>query len=60
MNLQSVGQVGRWARWLFAFLVFFYLWRQGGFWRYVAAGGITLSLILLAILAIASKRLPKQ
>jgi hypothetical protein len=50
------GQVGRWARWLFALVVFIYLWREGGFWRYVAAGGFTLMLGLAALLAIADRR----
>jgi hypothetical protein len=51
----SAQQVGRGARWLFALVIFMYLWREGGYWRYVSAGGILLMTILLSMMAFAHR-----
>jgi hypothetical protein len=44
------------VRWVFASLVFLYLWWQGGVWRTIAYGGFVLLIVLGILLLSASKK----
>lgn len=54
MNAGSIGYA-RIARWLFAIVIFAYLWWQGGYWRYVAYAGFAFLATFVVLFAISSK-----
>lgn len=39
-------------RWIFALLVFTYLWREGGYWRYVSYIGFVIAGIVAVLLLV--------
>ena len=43
-------------RWVFAFIIFGYLWREGGGWRYVSYVGIALAAVVGVLLGIVTRR----
>lgn len=53
--MSKASTYSRIMRWIFAFVIFAYLWREGGYWRYVSYAGIAIAGIVGVLLGIASR-----
>ena len=52
---RQASTYARIARWLFAFVIFAYLWCEGGYWRYVSYAGIAIACSVGILLGVASR-----
>jgi uncharacterized membrane protein YccC len=54
--MSKANTYSRIIRWIFAFIIFGYLWREGGYWRYVSYIGIAIAAVIGILLVIVVRR----